>query len=302
MPGESRRVVVVAALVNAAVATLKLVVAGATGSAAMLAEGIHSIVDTVDELLLYVGLRRGARPPEEAHPYGYGKEIYFWSMVVAMVVFGVGGGVSIAEGVVRLVRHEHAGRSPWSYVVLGAAAVFEGISWFVSWRELRKRAGQRSLWRTIRTSKDPSVFTVFVEDTTALVGIVVAFLGILSSQLLRLPELDAVASIVIGVLLAIAALVLMRESRDLLVGESAASERVRQLRETAESDADVVSVRSPLTMQLGPEDLLVNLEVTFAPSLSGDRIVAAIERLDRRIRDAFPSVKHLFIEAQLVGR
>jgi len=295
----STRVVLIAAAANAAVAVVKLVVAAATGSAAMLAEGIHSIVDTLDEILLWVGLRRSAKPPDEAHPYGFGKELYFWSLVVAMVVLAVGGGASIVEGIVRLVWRERPEASPWSYVVLAAAAVFEGTSWSFSWRELRRRGKKQPLWRVIRTSKDPSVFTVFVEDASALVGLTLAFLGIFLSRALDMPSIDAIASIAIGVLLAVSALVLMRESRDLLVGESGASDRVRDVRALAEGDRDVVAVKSPLTMQLGPDHLLVNLEVTFAPSLSGDEIIAAIERLDRCIRERVPSVKHLFIEAQL---
>jgi cation diffusion facilitator family transporter len=292
-------VVVIAALTNAVVAAVKIAVAAATGSAAMLAEGIHSIVDTIDELLLWVGLRRSARSPDETHPYGFGKELYFWSLVVAMVVFGVGGGASIVEGIVRLTHPTTVRPSAWSYVVLAAAGVMEGTSFYFSWRELRRRAKEQTLFRAIRTSKDPSVFTVFVEDASALVGLVVAFLGIFLSRELHAPAMDAVASIVIGALLAVAALLLVRESRDLLVGESASSERVRELCKIAAADRDVVAVKSPLTMQLGPDDVLVNLEITFGPWLTGDQIVAAIERLDRGIRTSFPSVKHLFIEAQL---
>lgn len=293
---------VTAAVANAAVAVLKLLVAATTHSSAMLAEGIHSIVDTIDEVLLWIGLHRSGRPPDEAHPYGHGKELYFWSMVVAMVVFGVGGGVSIYEGVIRLAAHRHAEHSMWSYAVLGAAAVFEGISWVVSLRTLLRRAGERSLWETIRTSKDPSVYTVFVEDTAALVGLFIAFLGILLSRVLNMPALDSVASILVGLLLACAAVVLIRESRGLLVGESAASDRVRGMCKLAQSDPEVVDVRTPFTMQLGPEAVLVNMEVTFAPELTADKLLAAIDRLDHRIREKFPAVKHLFIEAQRLRR
>lgn len=291
-----------AAAANALIAAAKFAAAAITGSAAMLAEAVHSCIDTGNELLLLLGLRRSRRPPDEAHPFGYGKELYFWSLIVAIVIFGVGGGASIAEGIVRVTARTEVGGAGWSFAVLGVAALFEGTSFVVAYRALRRRRRDGTAWSAIRASKDPSVFSVVVEDAAALTGIAIAFVGVLLTDLTHDPVYDGVASILIGVVLATVAVILARESRALLVGESADPALLKAIHQAAESDPDVREIGRALSMQLGPDEVLLNVEVRFKEDLPEGGTAAAIERLDRRIRTMCPPVKLLFIEAQGIAR
>jgi cation diffusion facilitator family transporter len=292
-------VVVYAALAaNVTIAATKFVVAAITGSSAMLSEGIHSTVDTGNQILLLIGLRRSRRPPDEAHPYGHGKEVFFWGLIVAVALFGIGGGMSFYEGVTHL-RHPHpVGRGPWTYVVLGVSFVCEGTSLTVAVREFRRERRGRPFWEALRASKDPSIYTTLAEDSAAIAGLLVALAGIGLGQYLHNPYLDGAASVVIGVILAVTALLLARESRGLLIGESAAREVVEGIRSAVTADRAVVRVREMLTMQLGPEGVLVNLGVEFRRELSGAELTAAIARLDASIRARYPVVSRLFIEAE----
>ncbi len=223
---SSNRAVYAAIGGNLAIAASKFVAAGFTGSASMLAEGIHSLVDTGDGLLLLWGEHVSRREPDEAQPFGYGKEMYFWTLIVALMIFALGGGVTVVEGVQRLL-HPACPRA-WGGAtrVLGVAAVFEGYTWWVAFRQLRESDGEQGLWQAIRSSKDPRTFTVLFEDSAALAGIAVAFVGLLAGQLLRSPYPDGIASIAIGLILAAVAVLLARESKALLVGESARPELV----------------------------------------------------------------------------
>jgi cation diffusion facilitator family transporter len=284
---------------NLAVATAKFVAAAASGSSAMLSEAIHSLVDTGDGLLLLFGRWRSKRPPDRGHPFGHGREQYFWSMVVALIIFGVGGGVSIYEGILHLRRLPRIEDPTWSYVVLGLAAVFEGISWTIAFREMlhRRRPGD-GIWQTIRRSKDPSVFTVLLEDSAALIGLAIAFAGIWLEHRLQNPYLDGVASILIGLLLAVVAAVLARETRGLIIGEGAHPEVVDDILAIARADPAVERASIPLTMQLAPKEVLVNLDVRFQRGLTTAEIEEAVDRLEREIRARHPDVSRIFIEAR----
>ena len=224
---------------NLAVAVSKFIVAAITGSSAMLSEGIHSVVDTGNQLLLLLGLRQSQRPPDHKHPFGYGQALYFWGLIVAVLLFGVGGGMSFYEGISHLQHPSEFENAIWSYVVLGLALVFEGISWTIAYRELSHNQRGQSLWQLFRESKNPSTFTVLIEDSAAILGLLVAALGIFLSQLTNKPLYDGAASMVIGVILVVAAILLIRESGGLLIGESASSEVVRAVREIAAGDAAV---------------------------------------------------------------
>jgi cation diffusion facilitator family transporter len=218
---------------NVAIAVTKFVVAGITGSSAMLSEGVHSAVDTFNGLLLLVGIRLSKRPATPEHPFGHGKELYFWSLIVAVLIFGLGGGVSFFEGV-QHIRHPEPMRDPtWNYVVLAAAAMFEGISFTIALRQFLKQAGTTPFWKAIDQSKDPTTYTVLAEDAAALVGLAIAALGIGLSHALDMPELDGAASVLIGLLLAGVASLLTWQSRGLIIGEGIRPETAQTIRELA---------------------------------------------------------------------
>lgn len=305
MPGESRIAIYASIAANVVIAATKFTVAALSRSSAMLAEGVHSSVDACDGLLLLLGRSRSRRPPDEDHPFGHGKELYFWTLIVAVVFFGVGGGVSVYEGVLHILHPEPIGDPTWSYVVLGVATLFDGASFGVALRQFHKQTGARTLpevWRAMRASKDPSLFSVLCEDSADLAGIALAFLGVFLSHRFQVPALDGAASIGVGLVLATVAVFLMAQSRRLLIGEGA-DEAVRQsVRAVAAADPDVRTVRPPLTMQLGPESVLVGLLVRFDPSLSGDGVARAIRRLEDDIRAREPVVRHLFVEAAALRR
>jgi cation diffusion facilitator family transporter len=284
---------------NGVIAVSKFAAGIISGSSAMLSEAIHSVVDTGNELLLLLGIHRSKKPADKLHPFGYGQELYFWSLIVAILLFGLGGGMSIYEGISHL-RHPAVIRDPtWNYVVLGIAFVAEGTSWAIALRKfLEKRKKGQGLWQALRASKNPAVFVVLAEDSAALAGIVVAFLGVFFGHRLRNPYLDGTASIVIGLILATVAGFLAFESRDLLVGESADADVVRSIRKVARADPAVLDVSRPLTMHLGPGQVLLNLDIEFHPDLSASEITAAVDRLEAGIRKERPSIKRIFIEAE----
>ena len=298
MAQESKKAVVAAIVGNVAIAAIKFVAGAITGSSAMISEGIHSLVDTGNGGLLYYGLNRGARPADDHHPFGHGMEVYFWSLIVAVSIFGIGGGMSIYEGITH-VRHPVPVSNPTvAYVVLALAAVFESLSFSVAWRTFRGTRGSRRTLSAIHHGKDPSLFTVLFEDTAALIGLAVAFVGVASSHLLHEPVLDGLASIVIGCILVVAALWLAYESRSLLVGEAADPEMVAEIRRIVLDDPAVTGLGVVLTMHLGPDDVLLNIEVKFTPGLPAEEIHAAVHRIEERINDPYPEVTRIFIEVE----
>jgi cation diffusion facilitator family transporter len=283
---------------NLAIAVTKFIAASVTGSSAMLSEGIHSLVDTGNGLLLLLGIRRSRKPPDPDHPFGHGKELYFWTLIVAILIFAVGGGMSVFEGIVHLRHPSELNDPTWNYVVLALAAAFEGFSWSVAYRELRKTRGQRNLWEAFRASKDPTTFTVLVEDSAAMLGLLVAFLGVYFGHQFHNPYLDGAASIVIGIILGVVAIVLSHESKGLLVGESADPEVLASIRALAEADPAVERIGPPLTMHLGPHEVLLNLDIQFRKGMSAAEVEAAVDRLEKAIRAKHPEVKRIFIEAE----
>jgi cation diffusion facilitator family transporter len=302
MPHQEKPVAIYGAMVaNLAIAATKFVAAGFTGSSAMISEGIHSVVDTGNQILLLFGIKRSQRPPDAVHPFGHGMEQYFWSLVVAMLLFGVGGGLSVYEGITHLL-HPHPLEDPfWNYVSLGIAFVFEGISWILAMRQLRPMIREKGMWKALRTSKDPSIVTLFFEDSAALVGLIVAFLGVFLGHLWRTPVTDGVASIVIGLLLAAVASFLVAQSRELLLGESVDPEILADIRRIVRSDPAVADAKDPLTMHLGPEEVLLNLELDFHPDLPPGQITQSINRLEQEIRRRHPEIQRIFIEARSMG-
>jgi cation diffusion facilitator family transporter len=295
---RSSKVIYVAMAANVGIAATKFIAAGVTGSSAMLSEAIHSVIDTSNQLILLFGLHRSRRPPDEMHPFGHGKELYFWGLIVAILLFGVGGGMALLEGVLHLSRPRTPENPFWAYVVLAVAAAFESVSFVMATRELLRRRGPAEFWQRVHRSKDPSVFTTFFEDLAALLGLLVAFLGIYLGHRFQNPYFDGGASVLIGVILAAVALTLVYESRGLLIGESTSPEVVADIRKIAAADPTVSSARTPLTMHLAPFEILLNLEVVFKQDTPAAEQVAAVERIEKGIREKYPSITRIFIEAR----
>jgi cation diffusion facilitator family transporter len=291
---ESPKAIVGAVVSNLAIAIVKFVAAVVTGSSAMLSEGIHSLVDTGDGLLLWYGVRRSRRPPDDQHPFGHGKELYFWSLVVAMMIFALGGGVSVYEGIIHVIAPEPPKDHAWAYGVLAASLAFEGGSFVIALREFRKTKHGRGFWRTVERSKDPSTFAIVFEDSAALAGLAFAFLGIFLGDRLGWPALDGVASIAIGALLMAVAFVFARETRGLVVGESAAPEVVEGIRKAALADEAIAAVPRTLTNHFGPQTILVDLEVVLGPGVRGDALPGIVERITVAIRTRNPAVRYVF--------
>ena len=294
----TRKVIYAAVLATLGIAVAKFIAATVTGSAAMMAEGIHSAVDTGNELLLLIGEKRSSRPADARHPFGYGKSIYFWALVVALSVFSLGGGLSINHGVHGLIDPEPLHDPFWSYLVLGVAFLFEGYSWNVSRLGLNvyRKAGT-SLWQAVRASKDASVFTVFVEDSAALLGVLVAAAGIALAQWTGEPRWDPAASVVIGLLLIGAAFTLARETGALLVGESMGKEATDELRALINADPAIDSVARLASMQLGPNDILLTAAVSFKRGMTIDEVERAIERLERAVHAHNEAIHTMYFES-----
>ncbi len=290
---ERRTTIYAAVAANALIAITKFIAAAATGSGAMLSEGLHSVVDTGDGLMILLGLHLSRKAPSREHPYGHGLEVYFWSMIVAMTIFGAGGGVSLYEGIHHLMAPRAIEFTPWTYVVLGVAFAFEGVSWLVSLRGFRRMRGSRGSWDAIERSKDPTTFVVVLEDSAALLGIVAAAVGITLAHLLDNPAFDAAASIVIGGLLITVAVVLGRETWSLLVGESAAPELVRSIREIAVARPGVLDAREPRTMHLGPDTVHVDLDLQVDPGTTGGDVMTLSREIEAAVRERHPQIRRV---------
>ncbi len=294
---QEKPIAVIGALIaNLVIAASKLVIALITRSSALLSESFHSFVDTGNEVFLLIGIHQSKKPPDETHPFGYGKELYFWSLIVAVMLFGVGGGFAIYEGITHLISPENARDALWNYIVLGIAAVFESISFYLGVKQFSNQKGNRNMLRALIHSRDPSLVTVIMENTADLLGILIAFLGIFISQRLNSSVPDGIASILIGLVLAVIAVFLISQSRALLVGESARPSVLRNLRETALSIPEVTSVEKLLTMQLGPHQILLNMEVTFNKDLSPSDIGRLIDELEQKIQQKYPEIQEVFVD------
>ncbi|QFU17209.1 cation diffusion facilitator family transporter [Microvirga thermotolerans] len=298
---SSKKVIYAALIGNLLIAVTKFVAAAWTGSSAMLSEGVHSLVDTGNELLLLYGLHRSAKPPDRAHPLGHGRELYFWTFIVALLIFSLGAGVSFYEGVVH-IRHPEPMESPHvAYAVLGLSLLFEGGSWWVALKEFRKAKGSLGYFRAVRESKDPTTFTVLFEDSAALAGLIIALAGVASAQAFGRPEMDGVASLGIGAVLAVTALVLARETKGLLIGEAAHHRLEGAVQALAQSDPAVERVNGVLTVHLAPNQVVAALSAEFSDELRTPDIEACVARVEDRIRNAHPEIIALFIKPQSPG-
>jgi cation diffusion facilitator family transporter len=300
--GESKVAVIAAVVGNLLVAISKFVAAAFTGSSAMIAEGIHSLVDTGNGGLVLFGMKRADRPADAGHPFGHGKELYFWTLLVAISIFGIGGGMSIYEGGMSLIRHVHV-ENPWpNYLVLAVAFVIEGWSFFIAMREFNAARGTRPAFEFIRASKDPSLFTIVFEDSAAMAGLIVAFLGVLLGHLTGIPYFDGAASVIIGIILASVAFLLARETKGLLVGEGVEPAVLEAMDALVAADPAIERVGDIRTMYVGPKELLVNLDVAFRDGVDATGMHAAIARVEAALKGAYPEVGNVYIEAASLAR
>ncbi|UII26270.1 cation diffusion facilitator family transporter [Fulvivirga maritima] len=303
MNTESSKLPIYGALVaNLLIAITKFIAAGFTGSSAMISEGIHSVVDTGNQLLILLGLSNSKKPADKQHPFGYGKELYFWSLIVAILLFAIGGGMSLYEGIHHLGQPTEQSDPTWNYAVLGMAFLFEGTSWVIAMKNFLKKKSKFNFFTRLRNSKDPSIFVIIMEDSAALLGIVVAFLGVYLGHTYQNPMFDGIASIIIGVILSLVAIFLVSESKGLLVGEAASAMTIESVRNIFEQNAGVVSIEEPLTMHFGPAEVLLAVNVQFSKDLSAERIELCVDELEKQIKTKHPEIRRIFIEAESISR
>lgn len=298
MAGGSKKVIYAALAGNGLIAVTKFGAAAYTGSSAMLSEGIHSLVDTGNQGLLLYGLARSKKPADARHPFGYGAELYFWAFVVAIIIFAVGAGVSIYEGISK-IQNPHPVESPHiNYIVLTAAMVFEAFAWWIAFKEFKAVKGNRTYLQAVRDSKDPALFTVLFEDTAAMLGLIVAFVGLAIAQYYGLVWMDGAASVVIGLILAGTAWFLAYETKGLLIGEAASPDMVTRVRTLALATPGVIAMNELRTLHRGPEDVLLAVSVDFEDTLTAGAVEEAIYQLELAVKQDYPVVTRIFIEVQ----
>ncbi|HZZ93948.1 MAG TPA: cation diffusion facilitator family transporter [Usitatibacter sp.] len=298
MPNGSRTVLVAALAANLLIAITKFGAAAFTHSSAMLSEAVHSLVDTSNEVLLLYGARQAARPADDEHPLGHGREYYFWSFIVSLLIFAVGAGVSTYEGVRHVMNPVEMTAPHVNYIVLGIASVFEGVSWWFAFREFRRRKGKRGYLEAAMQTKDPTALIVFLEDSAALIGIAIAFAGTYAAQALDDPVYDGIASMAIGLLLGVVAIFLARENKRLLIGEPARDALVQSIARIARDDPAVQDLNGMLTFQVSPMQVIAALSLHFHDGLDSDAIESAVERLEARVRAQHPEILMLLVKPQ----
>jgi cation diffusion facilitator family transporter len=300
MPAQ-RQAVLIAIVADVAIAAGKLTAFFFTGSSAMLAETVHSFVDAGNGSLLVLGTRLGRKPADASHPFGYGKELYFWTLLVALFIFLAGGGASIVEGILHILHPHPIAHVAWSYATLAIAACFESFSLWVGINEFRKAEGVNPSWRAIHNSKDPATFTVIFEDTAALIGLTAAFLGILLEQMLHWPLADGIASVVIGTTLMCVAFLLIMESKALIIGEGADPTTLNTIHTLTQQQAGVRRAGYPMTMYFGPQNILLTMNIRFEQALTRDQIEQTVDAIETAIRNRFPLIRHIYLEAESIS-
>jgi len=299
MSASSSKKVIFAALIgNSLISMTKFIAAFLTGSSAMLSEGIHSLVDTGNQVLLLHGLKRANRPADKYFPYGHGKEIYFWSFVVAILIFALGSGISLYEGYHHIMHPVEISNPIINYVVLSLAIIFEGTVFYIAAKEFKAQKGELGYFEAVRKGKDPSIFVVLFEDAAAMLGLVVALLGIIAAQVTGIAIFDGIASMIIGVILAVTALWMAIETKGLLIGESADPATVDGIHQLIEAIDEVECVNEVLTLHMGSAYILANISADFKTGIDSSQVENAIARLDAQIKAQYPDIKRVFIEAE----
>lgn len=302
MAGSSKIAIYGAIAANSAIAVCKFIAAFFTGSSAMLSEGIHSLVDTGNGILLLFGIKLSQKPPDKRHPFGYGNEIFFWSFVVAILIFALGGGIAIYEGIQHLLHPRQLENVHWNYVVLILAMVFEGAALHVALKQFKTTRRGRPFFQALKESKDSTTIAVVVEDSAALIGLIIALLSVFLGQVTGWIYFDGLGSLLIGILLVSVAFFFAVECKALLVGEGLGEENIGIIESFLENDRSVANYRRPLSLYFGPEEVLVALDVHFIDHLSSDEIEDAIDRIEEQVKTAVPRVNRIFVEADTIRR
>ena len=298
MDHSNKNVIFAALIGNSLIAITKFIAAAFTGSSAMLSEAIHSVVDSGNQVLMLYGLKRAKLPADSEFPFGHGKEVYFWSFIVAILIFAIGAGISMYQGIQHIL-HPAPIEQVWiNYTVLGLAIVFEGTAWFVALRAFNKSRGDRSTLDAVKHSKDPTLFVVLFEDSAAILGLIVAMVGIYLSQVTGQLWLDGAASVVIGLILAGTAIWLAYETKSLLIGESAETEVIEGIRHLLSQHDEIENINEVLTLHMGPEYILVTLSVDFNDAINAGQVENVIDTIDKKIKNDWPLVKRVYIEAE----
>jgi cation diffusion facilitator family transporter len=299
MTGSSKSIYA-ALFANLLIAVTKFVAGAIGNSASMIAEGIHSVVDTINQLLLLLGLRLSKKKADKYHPLGYGKELYFWSFVVSILIFGLGGGVSVYQGITHIIHPEKLGDPTWSYVVLAASVIFEGTSLIIAAREFNKLREGQTWWNAIIKSKDPSTFLVLFEDSAAVVGLFIVAICLWLSHHLHQPFIDGIASLLVGLILIFVSLILARESRSLLMGEGIKTNTKKRIRQIAEGDKAVLKLMHLMSTYQSPEEILVMIIIAFKPDLNTGEINDSIDRIREQIKSEFKRIQFVIIQPDVI--
>ena len=300
MSGSSNKAIYGAIIANTAIAISKFIAAFFTGSSSMLSEGIHSLVDTGNGALLLFGIRKSRKPADELHPFGYGNEIYFWSFIVAVLIFALGGGIALYQGIEHLLHPKELKHVEWNYVVLISAIIFEGASLRIALKEFSKTRGDKSLYQELVDTKDSSTAAVVIEDTAALIGLVIALLSVFLGHITGIVYFDGLGSVLIGLLLISVSLFFAVECKSLLIGEGLLEKDVLKITQILANDEHVTAYKRPLSLYFGPEEVLVNLDVNFKDGLTSDEIELTVDRIEREIKSSIHSVNRIFIEAETI--
>ncbi len=293
---KSKSVIYISLTIDLLIAISKFTAAAFTGSASMVSEGVHSIIDAISQVLLIWGIKTSTRQPDADRPYGYGKELYFWSFIVSLMIFVLGGCVSFYEGFMRLGKPTLDGNEIWNYSIILIALIFTGFSFYASMKVFNKQRGDKPFWEAVRLSKDPSILVVLLGDVGDILGLLVAFLGVFLGKVLHKPYMDSIASMVIGLILVTISGILVRESKSLLMGETTSPKTLRKIRDIAQADEAVIKVKGNSSMYLSPEEIMLHMRTVFKANLTTKQITDAIERITKSIRDEFPKIKQIFIE------
>ncbi len=300
MSGSSNKAIYGAIIANTAIAISKFVAAFFTGSSSMLSEGIHSLVDTGNGALLLFGIKKSKKPADELHPFGYGNEIYFWSFIVAVLIFALGGGIALYEGIEHLLHPKELKHVEWNYVVLISAIIFEGASLRIALKEFSKTRGDKSFYHELVDTKDSSTAAIVIEDTAALLGLLIALISVFLGHITGIVYFDGLGSVLIGLLLIGVSLFFAVECKSLLIGEGLLEKDVLKITKILANDESVTAYKRPLSLYFGPKEVLVNLDVDFDNSLTADMLEETIDRIESKIKNTIPSVNRIFIEAETI--
>lgn len=300
MAGTSNKAIYGAIIANIAIAISKFIAAVFTGSSTMMSEGIHSLVDTGNGVLLLFGIKRSKKPADVKHPFGYGNEVYFWSFIVAVLIFALGGGIALYEGIQHIIHPKEITDPFWNYVVLILAIIFEGSSLFVALKQFNKTKGNSSFYKAIVDTKDTATAAVVIEDSAAVTGLIIALITLILGQVTGIEYFDGIGSVLIGILLLSVSTFFAVECKSLLIGEGLPEDDIDKINQILSNDKNVTAFIRPLSLYFGPEEVLVNLNVDFCDELVSDEIEHTVDRIEKKIKAAVPAVNRIFIEAETI--